>query len=73
MGFSYHEVKKGIYVDGHEREDVAKYRNDIFLRAWTAASRRFVIFNEDGSWVMPSDLQSGEKPLVLVTHDESTF
>ena len=22
---------------------------------------------------MPSDLQSGEKPLVLVTHDESTF
>ena len=39
MGFSYHEVKKGIYVDGHEREDVVNYRNDIFLKAWTAVSR----------------------------------
>ena len=73
MGFSYHEVKKGVYVDGHEREDVVKYRNDVFLKAWTKASRRFVTFKEDGSWEMPSDLQPGEKPLVLVTHDESTF
>ena len=25
MGFSYDEVKKGVYVDGHEREDVVRY------------------------------------------------
>ena len=24
MGFSY-EVKKGVYIDGHEREDVVRY------------------------------------------------
>ena len=73
MGFSYHEVKKGVYIDGHEREDVVKYRNDVFLKVWKAASHSFVIFKEDGSWEVPLNLQSGEKPLVLVTHDESTF
>ena len=26
MGFSYDEVKKGVYVDGHEREDVIRYK-----------------------------------------------
>ena len=72
MGFSYHEVKKGVFVDGHERKDVIKYRNDVFLKAWKEASRRFVDF-QDGSWEMPRNLQPEEKPLILVTHDESTF
>ena len=73
LGFSYKDVRKDVYFDGHERKDVVEYRNEVFLKAWQQASRRFVIFNEDGSWEKPSDLQPGEKPLVLVTHDESTF
>jgi len=32
-----------------------------------------VVFSEDGTWKLPSDLQPGGKSLVLVTHDESTF
>lgn len=32
-----------------------------------------VVFSEDGSWTRPPGLAEGEKPLVLVTHDESTF
>ena len=25
MGFSYDEVKKGVFIAGHEREDVVRY------------------------------------------------
>jgi len=27
LGYELKEMKKGIYVDGHEREDVVTYRN----------------------------------------------
>ena len=73
MGFSYKDVKKGVYVDGHERDDVKKYRSEVFLKTWKKAFRRFLLFKEDGSWEIPPGLQPGEKPLVLITHDESTF
>lgn len=73
MGFVYKDVKKDVYFDGHEREDVVKYRNEVFLKNWQEFSRRFVIFEEDGSWEKPPGLRPGEKPMVLVTHDESTF
>jgi hypothetical protein len=72
-GFTYGGAKKDVYLDGHEREDVKKYREEVFLKAWKEHSRWFVVSKEDGSWEKPSGLQPGEKPLVLVTHDKSTF
>ncbi len=32
-----------------------------------------VIFSKDSSWKHPHNLSKNEKPLVLVTHDKSTF
>jgi len=72
MGFSHQDVKKNVYFDGHERDDVVEYRK-TFVKEWRELSRRFVIFHDDGSWEKPPGLLQGEKPLVLVTHDESTF
>ena len=31
LGFYKSEVKKGVYVDRHEREDVVAYRQEVFL------------------------------------------
>jgi hypothetical protein len=31
LGFYNSELKKGVYVNGHERKDVVKYRQTIFL------------------------------------------
>jgi hypothetical protein len=31
MGYNWKEVRKGIYKDGHEREDVVSYRQETFL------------------------------------------
>lgn len=73
MGFIHDTVRKGVFIDGHERDDVVQYRNDVFLPQWKNYQRRFVVFSENGTWKVPSTLIDGEKPLVLVTHDESTF
>lgn len=66
--------EKGMYIDGHERNDVVNYRQ-LFLQRMEERARRMPIFNTavgDMSVVMPQ-LQNGEKLLILVTHDESTF
>lgn len=73
LGLHYHTVSKNVYIDGHERQDVVEYRQKHFLPTWASLGRRMVIFAENGSWTMPVDLKEGKKPLVLVTHDESTF
>ena len=69
----YHTISKNVYIDGHEREDVVEYRQKNFLPTWASFERRMVLFSEDGSWTKLLGLKEGEKPLVLVTHDESTF
>jgi hypothetical protein len=56
LGFKYGQVRKGVYIDGHEREDVVSYRNDIFIPKWKEIERRLVIFKEDGTWELPSGM-----------------
>jgi hypothetical protein len=60
-GFGYGGAKKDVYFDGHEREDVVKYREEVFLKAWKEHSRRFVIFKEDGSWEKPPGLRKAPR------------
>ena len=52
---------------------MVEYRQKDFLPTWASLERLMVLFSEDGSWTKPLGLKKGEKPLVLVTHDESTF
>src|SRR5436305_1565074 len=32
FGFEFNEVKKGVYKDGHEREDVVKYQQEFLAK-----------------------------------------
>lgn len=73
LGLSFDTVSKNVYIDGHEREDVVKYRQEEFLPLWASLERRMVVFSEDGTWTRPSGLEEEEKAVVLVTHDESIF
>ena len=58
--------QKGIYFDGHEREDVVEYRRS-FVEKLEELDRRCKY--EDHTPM----LQPGEKPLIIVHHDESTY
>ena len=63
----------GVYIDGHERADVVKCRQEEFIPRWISYERRLLRFQEDGSHELPSILQPGEKPFIFITHIESTF
>lgn len=69
LGWIYSRDKKG-YVDGHEREDVVKYRNEVFLPKMKAIEESLVEYTEEGE--IEKQYPYGPRR-ILVTHDESTF
>jgi hypothetical protein len=76
LDFRFGRRKNGMYVDGHEREDVVKYRN-AFTKRWVEDYEpRMAEYDNNGDWIrMPEgNLPNGQaNRLILVTHDESTF
>jgi hypothetical protein len=72
-GWRYGLRKKGIYVDGHEREDVVRYR-EVFLRKMLAIEAYTIGYNEDCSEEVPNQIiENGYQRHIIVTHDESAF
>jgi hypothetical protein len=73
-GFRFMEYKKGLYFDGHDRPDVVKYRQDVFLPAMKEHERRLVRYVvgdvEKESDIPPSNFV--ETRLVICAHDEMT-
>lgn len=60
-------------MDGHEREDVVQYRK-TFAAEMMELKRRMESFDDsDYDVTVQPDLEEGEKKLIMVTHDESTF
>jgi hypothetical protein len=78
LGFYWGDVKKGIFLDGHERDDVVEYRKD-FLDIIHGLLPYMVEFHENGTMKpkeYPEDCRVGgpdRRPVILITHDESVF
>ncbi|CUA71946.1 hypothetical protein RSOLAG22IIIB_09959 [Rhizoctonia solani] len=47
-GFRWRKELKGQYFDGHERDDVVKYRQLVYIPFWRAIERLMTIFNDKG-------------------------
>ncbi|KIJ36225.1 hypothetical protein M422DRAFT_96515, partial [Sphaerobolus stellatus SS14] len=76
LDWRYGKTKNGMYIDGHEREDVVEYRKG-FLERWKEYEKRMIIYDNHGNIISTPNgpaipLQVRFK-LILVTHDESTF
>jgi hypothetical protein len=69
MKWRYAEKKNGMYIDGHERDDVVAYRH-AFVHRWVDYEARFPFPDANGN---ASPCASDSRPLVLITHDESIF
>ena len=69
-------TSKGYYTDNHNRVDVIKYRDEIFLPLMAQYESRMIPYKGDTMEIdtenLP-ELKQGEKYCVLCTHDESTF
>ncbi len=66
LGFDKKSHHKSVYFDGHERDDVIEYRKEFIDR----------MFDLDRKCIYPGhtpQLQPGEKPIIQIHHDESTF
>ena len=72
MGYSWRTVRKNVYVDGHEREDVVEHRKK-FLQTFKDLEPRIAKWDENGELIGGPSPPGGGRWLVIVTHDESTF
>jgi len=67
LGFTRVHHRKGVFFDGHDRDDVVADRND-FLSTLFEYDKKSLTF--DGT--VP-ELAVGEKPYIRVAHDECTY
>lgn len=78
LGYEYKNVRKNVFIDGHERSDVIEDRNN-FLKKMEELKPYMIEFEEDGAMkakTYPSDCEvggPGRRPIVVITHDECTF
>ena len=72
MDWRYGRAPKGMYIDGHEHDDVVEYRV-WFLAEYSRLERKMWRYNSDRVVEKEPELQEGEQAIHEVTHDESTF
>jgi len=75
LGWRNRLLRKGVYMDGHERPDVVEYRNKTFLRSMEKYQKRMAKWEMKGSKCMRIDpeLSPGEKRIIALFQDESSF
>src|SRR5258706_2042375 len=72
MDWRYGRTPNGMYVDGHEWNNVVEYCT-WFLAEYGRLERRMRRQNSNGDVEKEPELQEGEQVIQEVTHDESTF
>ena len=75
LGWRMTRIRKGVYLDGHEREDVVKYRNEEFLprmKQYEARMTRYVLDGNTLKAIEPT-LEPGQKKIIALFQDESSF
>lgn len=73
MGWRHSLVKKGVYMDGHERADVVKYRDEEFLPLMKKYEDRMTHYEGLEMKRQPPTLASGVREMIAMFHDESCF
>ena len=71
-GFRYVKHAKGVYIDGHEREDVVECRQNSYIPTLRRLQPRMIEFQDDPEKMVLKDYE-GQRPIVIVFHDEATF
>ena len=73
LGWQQTRLRKGVYMDGHERDDVKKYRQEVFLPAMAAFECRMVHFEGPELLRVDPQLAPGERKVIAIFHDECCF
>lgn len=73
LGWRYTQVKKGVYMDGHEHDNIVKYRQEVFLPLMAKFEAHMVHYDGPELRHVEPVLQPGECKIIPNFHDESTF
>ena len=73
LGWQQMRLRKGVYMDGHERNDVKKYRWEVFLLAMAAFEHCIVHFEGPELLRVDPQLAPGERKVIAIFHDECCF
>lgn len=73
MGWRHSLVRKGVYMDGHERADVVKYRDEEFLPLMKKYEERMTHYEGPELTRQPPTLPPGTREMIAMFHDESCF
>ena len=73
LGYQLVSLKKGVYMDGHEQPDVIAYWNNEFLPKMLAFESRMTQYIGPSLTPMPPKLLHGQKRIIALFHDESSF
>ena len=78
LGYRWMKELKGQYQDGHEREDMVEYRQNVFLDAWTKFEGHMHVWTDDNMHLKVDEDPSSRsdpdiKNTVVWFHDKSTF
>jgi hypothetical protein len=71
LGWSRTVIRKGVYLDGHERPDVIDYREKVFLPQMKEFERRMAKYQGPDLIRIEPELRVGERELICEFHDES--
>lgn len=72
MDYRWMKAPRGLYIDGHEREDVVRYRQDVFLPRMAEIEVGLRLWAKDGSEI-PRTLPTGVMPRCMWYQDEVQF
>ncbi|PBK97946.1 hypothetical protein ARMGADRAFT_1044557 [Armillaria gallica] len=80
LGWQYGCKSNGMYIDGHERDDVKEYRKQLSHQWLHEYEPRMIVFDNNGKVIrlpkgfpLPAKYCGQAFELIFVTHDESTF
>ena len=73
LGLRFGKFMKGLYNDGHERDDIMRYRIGFLERMSSYEKRMITYIGDFMETSISPEVADNEKTLILVTHDESCF
>lgn len=73
FGFRLTLLKKGVYMDGHERPDVVEYRKTVFLPKMAEYEKRMAHYEGPDLVCVEPTLGPGKRKIIALFHDESCF
>ncbi|KAF8594863.1 hypothetical protein BDV93DRAFT_458225, partial [Ceratobasidium sp. AG-I] len=72
LGYKWRTERRGQFADGHEREDVVEFRQNVFIPKWIELECRMP-FWDDGEREIPPQLSQGEQEVMPHWHDETIY